>query len=234
MDKPAGPTSHDVVSRVRRALGIRAVGHTGTLDPFATGLLLVCVGRAATRLAPLLTGLPKRYHAVARLGEEMLATVDVERLARRRPGLFLAGAAGLGLVAGANIGENAAIFEALQASIGFLFFVSPRSLQSEWIRRQVQIATYAADQAGSLMPWLRRLLTVLVLVHEVGHYFGADESQVRTSLPANAPPDIYVVTWRVVSLDGHPVRGAFMFQVEPDPSPVGERCELRDKSLEGG
>ena len=46
VDKPAGPTSHDVVSRVRRALGIRAVGHTGTLDPFATGLLLLLVGRA--------------------------------------------------------------------------------------------------------------------------------------------------------------------------------------------
>ena len=70
VDKPAGPTSHDVVAAARRAFGERRIGHTGTLDPFATGLLLVCVGRPATRLVPLLTGLPKRYEAVARLGEE--------------------------------------------------------------------------------------------------------------------------------------------------------------------
>ena len=70
VDKPEGPTSHDVVDMVRRALGERRIGHTGTLDPFASGLLLVCVGRGATRLAPLLTGLSKRYRAVARLGEE--------------------------------------------------------------------------------------------------------------------------------------------------------------------
>lgn len=67
MDKPAGITSHDVVARVRRALRIRSVGHTGTLDPFATGLVIVVVGRA-TRLARFVDSLPKRYRATARLG----------------------------------------------------------------------------------------------------------------------------------------------------------------------
>lgn len=68
LDKPAGPTSHDVVGRVRRALGRRVkVGHAGTLDPFATGLLVVLSGRA-TRLAALLTGLDKRYRATIRTG----------------------------------------------------------------------------------------------------------------------------------------------------------------------
>ncbi len=67
MDKPAGPTSHDVVARVRRVLKTRAVGHTGTLDPFATGLLLVLVG-PATRLARFIEGQDKQYHAVAQLG----------------------------------------------------------------------------------------------------------------------------------------------------------------------
>lgn len=67
LDKPAGPTSHDVVDVVRRALGERRVGHTGTLDPFATGLLLMCVGRA-TRLSQFLVGLDKSYDATARLG----------------------------------------------------------------------------------------------------------------------------------------------------------------------
>lgn len=68
VDKPEGPTSHDVVGRVRRALGRRRVGHTGTLDPFASGLLLLCVGRA-TRLAEYLSDLDKTYEAVARLGQ---------------------------------------------------------------------------------------------------------------------------------------------------------------------
>lgn len=68
VSKPAGPTSHDVVARVRRAFGTRQVGHTGTLDPFATGLLLVCIG-PATRLAEYLTSLPKTYLATLRLGE---------------------------------------------------------------------------------------------------------------------------------------------------------------------
>lgn len=67
VDKPAGMTSHDVVGRVRRELGIRRVGHAGTLDPFATGLLIVLVGRA-TRLQRYLLGLPKTYRATARLG----------------------------------------------------------------------------------------------------------------------------------------------------------------------
>jgi len=67
VDKPEGPTSHDVVGAVRAALGRRRVGHTGTLDPFASGLLLLCVGRA-TRLAEYLSGLEKTYEAVARLG----------------------------------------------------------------------------------------------------------------------------------------------------------------------
>jgi tRNA pseudouridine55 synthase len=67
VDKPEGPTSHDVVARARRALGERRAGHTGTLDPFASGLLLLCVG-PSTRLAEYLTALPKRYRATLRLG----------------------------------------------------------------------------------------------------------------------------------------------------------------------
>lgn len=67
VDKPEGPTSHDVVAMARRALGTRRVGHTGTLDPFATGLLLLCIG-PATRLSEYLTGMDKTYEATARLG----------------------------------------------------------------------------------------------------------------------------------------------------------------------
>ncbi len=67
VDKPAGPTSHDVVVACRRILGRPRTGHTGTLDPFATGLLVVLVGRA-TRLAPFVSGLDKSYLATVRLG----------------------------------------------------------------------------------------------------------------------------------------------------------------------
>jgi tRNA pseudouridine55 synthase len=67
IDKPEGMTSHDVVSRVRRAASIRRVGHAGTLDPFATGVLVVCIGRC-TRLAQYLVGLDKEYTARVRLG----------------------------------------------------------------------------------------------------------------------------------------------------------------------
>ena len=67
VDKPVGLTSHDVVDRIRRAAGIRRVGHTGTLDPGATGLLILCLGRA-TRLSEHLTGLDKLYEGTMRLG----------------------------------------------------------------------------------------------------------------------------------------------------------------------
>lgn len=69
VDKPEGPTSHDIVSRARRVLRVRRIGHTGTLDPFASGLLLLCVGRA-TRLAEYFHVLSKQYDAVVVLGAE--------------------------------------------------------------------------------------------------------------------------------------------------------------------
>jgi tRNA pseudouridine55 synthase len=67
VDKPAGKTSHDLTLATRRALGVRKAGHAGTLDPFATGLLLVLVGRAR-RAQRFVTALPKTYVTVARLG----------------------------------------------------------------------------------------------------------------------------------------------------------------------
>lgn len=68
IDKPGGITSHDVVNRVRRVGGLRRVGHAGTLDPLATGVLLLCLGRAA-RLVEYLVGQPKTYETVIRLGQ---------------------------------------------------------------------------------------------------------------------------------------------------------------------
>ena len=67
VDKPRGPTSHDVVARLRKSLGTRRVGHTGTLDPMATGVLVVAVGEG-TKLVPHLTATEKAYRAALRLG----------------------------------------------------------------------------------------------------------------------------------------------------------------------
>jgi tRNA pseudouridine55 synthase len=69
IDKPAGLTSHDVVARLRRILKTKKIGHTGTLDPFATGVLVMLVGKA-TRLARFLHADEKEYEAVARFGFE--------------------------------------------------------------------------------------------------------------------------------------------------------------------
>ena len=69
IDKPAGISSFGVVAAVRRATGVKKVGHAGTLDPLATGLLLVLVGKEETRQAQRLLGLDKSYETVIRLGE---------------------------------------------------------------------------------------------------------------------------------------------------------------------
>ncbi|HWH97482.1 MAG TPA: tRNA pseudouridine(55) synthase TruB [Pseudolysinimonas sp.] len=84
LDKPHGPTSHDLVARTRRAVGTRKVGHAGTLDPLATGLMILGV-ESSTRLLTYLVGLDKEYTATIRLGQstttddaegELVAQVD--------------------------------------------------------------------------------------------------------------------------------------------------------------
>lgn len=92
VDKPGGMTSHDVVARARRALGTRKIGHAGTLDPMATGLLVLGV-EAATRLLTFIVGLDKTYEATIRLGVatdtddaegEVVSTADASSLASPR------------------------------------------------------------------------------------------------------------------------------------------------------
>jgi tRNA pseudouridine(55) synthase len=88
LDKPGGVdsllTSHDVVQRVRRLAGMRRVGHAGTLDPLASGVLLLCLGRT-TRLIEYLVGLPKQYRATIRLGEST-DTYDAQgEITEKRP-----------------------------------------------------------------------------------------------------------------------------------------------------
>jgi tRNA pseudouridine55 synthase len=102
VDKPGGITSHDVVSRARRALGTRKVGHAGTLDPMATGLLVLGVD-SSTRLLTFLVGLDKQYTATIRLGQgsttddadgDLSEPVDVAGLTRAQLEAGLAGLRG--------------------------------------------------------------------------------------------------------------------------------------------
>ena len=112
VDKPAGPTSHDVVDRVRRAIGVRRIGHTGTLDPFATGVLALVVGRA-TRLARFLTAADKAYDATIRLG---IAT-DTYDLTGRAAGPSPGSPDG-GLPPGAAFPDRATVEQALATFLG--------------------------------------------------------------------------------------------------------------------
>jgi tRNA pseudouridine55 synthase len=144
LDKPVGPTSHDMVARVRRALGTRRVGHAGTLDPFASGLLLVAVGEA-TRLVEYLHHLDKSYEAEARLGE-VTATDDPEGEVVARS------AAWEGL-------EAPAIAAALSRQVG-TFLQRPPSYSAKKIEGE---AAYRLARRGDA----RELAPVEVTVHEV-------------------------------------------------------------------
>ena len=85
LDKPVGPTSFRMVQLVRRALQIKKVGHTGTLDPFASGLLVICSGRAATKTIPLLMEGEKEYTATLQLGIETDSQDLTGTVIRRSP-----------------------------------------------------------------------------------------------------------------------------------------------------
>src|SRR6185369_5250454 len=82
IDKPEGITSHDVVARCRRILKTKRIGHTGTLDPFATGVMVILVGKA-TRLAQFLDKDAKEYEAIVRFGFE---TDTGDRTGEKREG----------------------------------------------------------------------------------------------------------------------------------------------------
>jgi len=127
VDKPAGPTSHDVVSAARRAYGERSIGHLGTLDPFATGLLLLLLGRA-TRLATFIDTEPKVYEAVIRFGTET-ETDD------------LSGA----VVSTAPLPEPSAVTAALHALTGALLQLPPAFSA----KKVGGVVAYRAARAGT-------------------------------------------------------------------------------------
>jgi len=146
VDKPAGPTSHDVVDAVRKALGLRRVGHTGTLDPFATGVLPVCLGRA-TRLARFLGEGDKVYRATVRLGFAT-TTDDATGAPLGEPRPFR--------------GDQEAIASALQALTGTFAQVPPAySARRVGGRRLYELARRGEAVPGRARPVTVRALTLL-------------------------------------------------------------------------
>jgi tRNA pseudouridine55 synthase len=145
IDKPAGPTSHDVVARMRRVLGTPRIGHTGTLDPFATGVLPLVIGRA-TRLSAFLSGGEKEYEAGIRFG---LGTETYD-------GSRLSGAA---IVAPAGL-DRSAIEQALTAFRG-TFDQMPPPYSAKKIEG---VAAYKLARKNKPVPLRAVPVTVSVLV----------------------------------------------------------------------
>lgn len=140
VDKPAGMTSHDVVGAARRALRERRIGHAGTLDPFATGLLVLAVGRA-TRLLPYVSGEPKVYDATIRFGAEM-DTDDLTGAVVRESG----------------VPDDGAIEAGIRALTGTIAQVPPA-----YSAKQVGgVRAHAAARAGAALD----LAPVSVVVHD--------------------------------------------------------------------
>jgi tRNA pseudouridine55 synthase len=139
LDKPVGPTSHDMVGLVRRLTGMRRIGHAGTLDPLASGVLPILVG-GATRFSQELTGGAKRYEAVIRLGERS-ATDDAE---------------GPIEATGVPVPDDAAIVEALGSFVGTFEQVPPAFSA----RKQGGRTAHRAARAGAPLELTPREVTI--------------------------------------------------------------------------
>ncbi|MET0623027.1 MAG: tRNA pseudouridine(55) synthase TruB [Pyrinomonadaceae bacterium] len=161
IDKPEGWTSHDVVARARRVLREKRIGHTGTLDPFATGVLVLLVGRA-TRLAQFLSGAEKEYEATVRLGYSTdtgdltgqrrespslgEAALDCAALTRERLEAALAPLRG-------NIEQVPPMYSAKKVAGKKLYELARRGEEIEREAARVRVSEFeiVADEDGSLL-----------------------------------------------------------------------------------
>ena len=175
IDKPSGPTSHDVVARMRRVLREKRIGHTGTLDPMATGVLLLVLGKA-TRLATFLSASDKSYDAVVRLG---FATDTADALGRP-----------LGPVSESPIPSREAIDAALEGFRG-TFMQQPPAFSAKKIDGQRSHTLARARARGADDDWAAADARLTPRATE-----GADPP----ALPAPASVTAHAI--RVVSVDG--------------------------------
>ncbi|MCL4265559.1 MAG: tRNA pseudouridine(55) synthase TruB [Anaerolineae bacterium] len=176
IDKPAGITSHDVVNRVRRVAGLRRVGHAGTLDPLATGVLLVCLGRA-TRLVEYMMGQPKTYEVVIRLGQST-DTYDADgEVVAERPCRFTTDDLPPALAQFRGpIQQRPPIYSALKKEGQPLYKLARQGVQVEVKARAVTI--YELEQLAFDLPFLTlRIICssgtyIRSLAHDLGERLG--------------------------------------------------------------
>jgi tRNA pseudouridine55 synthase len=170
VDKPAAMTSHDVVQRVRRVLGARGAGHTGTLDPFATGLLVVLLGRA-TRLARFVEAQSKTYLATARLGVRtdtddltgrIVGTSDSAWVSEQQVAASLAGFLGTQLqrppqYSAKHVGGERSYAKARRGELVELSDVSVTVRRIEVVEFQASLVTFRAEvSAGTYVRAIAR------------------------------------------------------------------------------
>lgn len=177
IDKPAGITSHDVVARVRRVTGVRRVGHAGTLDPIATGVLLVGVGRT-TRLIEYLVGQPKTYEARLRLGQAT-NTYDTEgEVTAERPFSHITSAAietHLAPLRG-QIEQRPPVYSAIKKDGQPLYKLARQGIEVDVPTRQVTI--YALELLAHDAPLVDLRVTcsagtyIRSLAHDLGQALG--------------------------------------------------------------
>lgn len=158
VDKPTGPTSHDVVARVRKAIGLRRIGHTGTLDPLATGVLPLVLGRA-TRLSQFLSADDKEYVADVRLG----ASSDTyDAMGRLSPALSTEAGAG-------DRWPTAAGVESVLSEFRGTYWQTPPPFSAKKIAGTPAYRFARRDQAVELKPVSVTVsaLTVVACSHDV-------------------------------------------------------------------
>lgn len=176
VDKPLGISSHDVVNRVRRVIGMKRVGHAGTLDPLATGVLLLCVGQA-TRFVEYLVGHDKIYEAVIRLGQST-TTYDGEGVVVAEKPVIVSQEALEGALQSfqGQIEQVPPMFSAVKRAGKPLYLLARQGLELERPARQVRI------EQIELLGWELPLVTVRVrcsagtyirtLAHDLGQLLG--------------------------------------------------------------
>jgi len=177
VDKPAGITSHDVVARVRRLTGTRQVGHTGTLDPFATGVLVVACG-AATKLIPYLEEDYKAYQAHLRLGETTDTQDRTGKVLISRPALAVEGTT-FRQAASSFVGHISQIppmYSAVKQGGVPLYRLARSGQEVERAPREVEIAALIVDRFSSPEAEISVVCSkgtyVRTLVHDIGEHLG--------------------------------------------------------------
>jgi tRNA pseudouridine55 synthase len=202
VDKPEGVTSHDVIDSVRRTLGTRKVGHAGTLDPMATGLLLVGVGRA-TRLLRFLSDMAKTYEGTGRLGEETDTLDSLGEVIRSAPVDVTGGALAVAVaeMVGASL-QRPPAYSAVKVGGRKLYEAARRGEVLAAELRPIRVEVFDLVSFDDERDWGFRVKCssctyVRVLVAEVGRTLGCGAHLVRLvrtgigpfGLDDAAPPD---------------------------------------------